>query len=215
MKVSASAAAKGTPGKPPFVRRREWGANRDNGGCHPRSDPVYGQVKAATVHHTVTANSYSEAEAPGIVLAICRYHRNANGWNDIGYNALVDRFGNLYTGRSGGVGKAVVAAHAQGYNAQTTGISSIGDHTSSPMTAAAHDAVAHFLAWKLDRHGIPATGTIRLLSAGGSSNRFPLGARVEVKRIFRHGKTGITACPGLALTNQMAALRAKTARLMD
>jgi hypothetical protein len=202
-------AAEAAPAKPVFVSRAAWGAKASGGGCKPRETPEYGRVKAAVVHHTVTASDYTEEEAPGIVLGICRFHRNANGWNDIGYNALVDRFGNLYVGRAGGIGKAVVGAHAQGYNAQTTGVAAIGTHTTTPISLSAENTFANYLAWKLPHHGIQARGKTRLISAGGSSNKYRSGRRIKAKHIVGHLRLDLTACPGGALKLQLKDIRRK------
>ena len=126
-----------------------WGANLADGGCPPRGPAEYGGVQAAVIHHTVNANDYTPEEAPSIVLGICRFHVYGNGWNDIGYNALVDRYGTLYEGRAGGLKRPVVGAQAQGFNSQTTSIASIGDHTSEAPTTQARRSIIRFLAWKL------------------------------------------------------------------
>jgi hypothetical protein len=189
--------------QPAIVPRADWGG----GDCHPRSAPDYGVVKAAFVHHTVTANHYTREEAPDAVRAICLYHRNHQGWNDIGYNFLVDKYGTLYEGRAGGIDQAVIGAQAQGYNAQTTGIASIGDHTSVEQTPEALNAIARLIRWKLPLHGAPTSGYTTLVSAGGSSNRYPAGARVRAQRVLGHRDTGATACPGDALYDQLPQLR--------
>jgi hypothetical protein len=190
--------------QPDVVTRAEWGA----AGCTPRSAPDYGEVKAIHVHHTVSLNDYTPDEAPAMVLAICRYHRNSNGWNDIGYNALVDKYGVLYEGRAGGLDQAVIGAQAQGFNAQTAGIASIADHTSVGATPETLDALARYIRWKLQVHGQPLSGPVELRSSGGSATRYPAGARVTVERVIGHRDTGETACPGELLYAQLDDLRA-------
>jgi hypothetical protein len=188
----------------PYVSREDWGADQ----CPPRTGPEYGVVKAVHVHHTVSMNDYTPAEAPQIVLAICRYHRNSNGWNDIGYNALVDKYGTIYEGRAGGLDKAVIGAQAQGFNAQTAGVANIGDYTSVGASDAALAATATYIRWKLAVHGEPLSGPVTLTSSGGPASRYPAGAQVTVDRVLGHRDTGKTACPGHALYAQLDAIRA-------
>ena len=161
----------------------------------------------------MTANGYTREEAPAAVLAMCRYHRNSNGWNDIGYNFLVDRFGTIYEGRAGGIDQPVIGAQAQGYNAQSTGIANIGTYTNAGQTPEALNAMAALIRWKLPIEGAPTAGTTTLTSAGGSSNRFPAGRQVTLQRVIGHRDTGSTACPGNALYAQLPELRALVGNL--
>jgi hypothetical protein len=201
--------------QPAVVTRKQWGADDPDGGCLPSAAPVMGRVKAAVVHDTVTTNHYSEADGRAIVLAICRYHKQGNGWNDIGYNALVDRYGNIYVGRAGGLSKAVVGAQAQGFNAQTTGVASIGTYSEALMPRAAVHAIARFLAWKLPLSGLDAEGHSRVVSAGGELTQYPAGTRLSIRRIVGHQRLDETACPGAGAKSQLPKIRDVTQTRID
>ena len=200
-------AAARAQGQPDLVTRDGWGADS----CRPRSAPSYGEVEAALVHHTVSTNDYLPEDGPAAVLAICRYHRNSNGWDDIGYNFVVDRYGVIYEGRAGGIDRAVVGAQTQGFNAQTTGIANLGTYSDVPQTDAAMDAMARLIRWKLPLHGAPTSGRVMLVSGGGSANRHASGAQVPFERVSGHRDAGRTACPGDGLYSQLPDLRARVA----
>ena len=198
----AAMAQAGAP--PPMVMRADWDPDSQ---CAPRSAPEMGAVNMAFVHHTVSANDYAAEDSPAIVLAICRYHRDSNGWNDIGYNFLVDKYGRLFEGRAGGIDQPVVGAQAQGWNRQSTSVSNIGTYDTVPQTDAALQAMANLLAWKLTLHGVPVTGSVTLTSGGGPDNRYPAGTAVTFERISGHRDGGKTVCPGDALYAQLPHLR--------
>jgi hypothetical protein len=215
--ISAAAlvqpSAEAAPVRPAIVKRSEWGAT--GGGCTPRERPSLGRVKAAVIHHTVSSDDYTPEEASRIVLGICRFHRNGNGWNDIGYNALVDQYGTIYAGRAGGLHRAVIGAQSQGFNAQTTGVAALGTHSKTPITKASMEGFVSFLAWKLSVHGLRAKGKTRLRSAGGSASRYPKGRRVRKNRMLGHGKLGVTSCPGAELAGQIGQVRRATQARID
>jgi hypothetical protein len=195
---SASAAA------PSMVSRSEWDPGR---ACRPRQTPDTGSVKAVFVHHTATTNGYTRGEVSNMVLGICRYHRNTNGWSDIGYNFLVDKYGRAYEGRAGGITKAIVGAQAQGWNAQSTGVANLGDFSSGGQSSSALTALDRLITWKLDHHRTPRGGRVTLTSAGGASNRYSAGTRHTFNRISGHRDGNQTSCPGSALYRQLPRLR--------
>jgi hypothetical protein len=193
----------------PITPRASWGADQ----VPPRSGPSYGDVQMAFVHHTVSANGYTSLDSAGIVLGIARYHRDANGWNDIGYNFLVDRFGQVFEGRAGGVDQAVVGAQAQGWNSHSTGVAVIGTQETVPVGDLTLGALAILIGWKLAWHGFTPVGQVTLTSAGGSANRYPEGTPVVFERIAGHRDGCTTTCPGSALYAQLPALRVAAQRV--
>jgi hypothetical protein len=205
----AQTPAPGSRAAPQIIPRTQWGADQ----CPPRAAPSYGEVQLGFVHHTVNANTYSPQDSAAIVLSICRYHRNDNGWRDIGYNFLVDRYGQIFEGRAGGIDEAVIGAQAQGYNGISTGVANIGTFSQAPQTAAGVRATAELLAWKMSLHGAPVSGFTEVISAGGPSNRFRDGSAVTFQRIAGHRDADRTSCPGEAFFAQVPEIRARAAAL--
>ena len=124
--------------QPTIIRRAQWNADE----AIVRARPYYASaVHFAVVHHTAGTNSYSASESAAIVRGIERYHVLGNGWNDIGYNFLVDKYGQVFEGRAGGITRNVVGAHAEGFNTGSTGVAVLGNYDSQRLSAAARAAL--------------------------------------------------------------------------
>lgn len=199
------------PGQPPIIARAAW-AGRSQA---PRVAPEYGAVKLAFVHHTETPNGYARGEVPAILRGIYAFHRYGKGWNDIGYNFVIDRFGRIFEARAGGIDEPVIGAQAGGYNAHSTGIALLGTYSAQPISAAARNALTRLIAWKLSLHGAPVQGrvSVRVTRAGAAYSRFPANALVSLPRIAGHRDADATNCPGSALYDELSSLRALAAPL--
>jgi hypothetical protein len=208
MPLAHASRRKQVPGAPALITRSAWGGD----GVAPRTAPAYGQVQLAFVHHTVNANDYGPEDSAAIVLGIAKYHRDHNGWNDLGYNFLVDQYGQIFEGRAGGIDLPIVGAQAQGFNSVSTGVACIGTYTSVAQTEAGMEALARIVGWKLSLHGVPVAGAVTVTSAGGESNKFRSGTPVTFQRISGHRDGNATSCPGDVLYTQLADLRTRAAR---
>lgn len=178
--------------RPPFPvhTRSEWGA-RPSKDDVPTTAPA---TKLAVVHHTDGQNNYAQSSVPAILRGIQAYHQDHNGWDDIGYNFLIDRFGGIWEGRAGSLKEAVVGAHAQGFNTGSVGISVMGDFTASSANGATIEAISKVAAWRLTASGADPTSNVSYKSGG--SPKYPADQVVALPRIVGHRDVGLTACPG-------------------
>ena len=199
----------GPPAEPTIVSRAGWGADESlrSGG------PFYGEVRCAFVHHTVNGNTYSRSQAPALVRGIYYYHTRVNGWRDIGYNFLIDRFGTIYEGRYGGVGKAVIGAQVLGFNSMSTGVSIIGTFDSVAPSKAALSSLERLLAWKLDLSHLNPLGTARALCQ--TTQKYRAGQWVSLPVVSGHRQVNYTDCPGTVLFGMLPSIRAAIAGIGD
>jgi flagellar hook assembly protein FlgD len=188
---SQSDAAQAAPAMPDIITRAEWDADESIRRAAPSYAP---ELKGAVIHHTVNSNSYSRGDAAALVRGIYTYHVKSNGWNDIGYNFLVDRFGRIYQGRAGDMTRPAIGAHTGGYNSGTAGVALLGTHTSTSPSSAARAGVKRILSWRLDKAHVRPTANI---SINGETKRAVSGHRDFMS----------TSCPGSSAYSLINTLR--------
>ena len=146
------------------------------------------------------------------MLAICRYHRNTNGWNDIGYNFLVDRYGQIFEGRAGGIDQAGRSARRR---RATTPVSTghrqhrhVQRRAGQTTPRMERDGAADRLEAAAPRRAGRGRGDGQLPRRRDQ----PLPGRDagDLKRISGHRDGDTTDCPGDALYAQLPALRQAT-----
>jgi len=191
------AASLASASRPAIYTRAQWGADeRIRVGV-----PAYGAVKGVFVHHTVNANTYTAAEVPAIIRGIYAYHVKAMGWNDIGYNFLIDKFGRTWEGRFGGMDQPVIGAHTLGHNKYGFGASAIGNYDIAAVPSAVTSAFVRLIAWKAQLHQFNPAGISNI-----SGDR--------VNSVSGHRDVYSTACPGRYLYAKLPTIRAGAAALV-
>jgi hypothetical protein len=198
-RAEAIRAADGTLTTMPYIfSRRQWGADRSlTSDCDPPGETV----KVVFVHHTAGSNKYPERDSAAIVRSIYAYHTQGRGWCDVGYNFLVDRHGNVFEGRRGGVRKPVHGAHVGDVNHNSVGIGLMGDFSTIRPTEAMRDKLVRLIAWRMGSSYKPARGTGRIY---GHSFR----------RISGHRDAMSTSCPGQVVYEWLPRLRIRVADYM-
>lgn len=196
-------------GGPTVISREQWGAAPAT--CAWGSAPA---LKGGVVHHTVNANDYATVdEAMQAIRNDQAYHQQGNDWCDIGYNFLVDKWGNIYEGADGSLESALIGAHTGGFNTGTVGVAMVGTYTSLAAPEDQLDAVARIIAYRLARYGVDPAGTATFTAASKTSGgRFEAGQSVVLPRVFGHRDTHQTECPGTLAYGQLARVRTLAAQ---
>lgn len=173
--------------QPDYLDRQGW---CPAGNCPESSAPTFTNETHLIVHHSAGSNNSSDWAAT--VRAIWDFHVNTNGWDDVGYNWLIDPNGVIYEGR----GDGVLGAHFCGMNTNTMGVCMIGDYTDISPSTAAKDNLAQLLAWKACDDEIDPAGTSFHFASNG-----------DLMNISGHRDGCATQCPGNTFYPEMPDIR--------
>jgi hypothetical protein len=189
------------------LTRQDWGADESLMSWKPKYVPW----QKAVIHHTVTRDGGTNVAAE--LRSIYYFHAVTRGWRDIGYHYLVDKYGNIWTGRMGG--DHVVGGHAFGWNDGTFGVAAIGDYTVAAPTSAMQGAISNVIAVKFKQLGIVPFGNGAFIHEEQRRDGSWTKVSSTVANIIGHrdctyvvGQNGgQTACPGGRIYAMMDGLR--------
>ena len=183
-------SAVATPPGLTVIPRSAWGARAQV--CEP---DVASALVGAVVHHTAGSNDYAtQAEAMQQIRNDQRYHIEGRDWCDLGYNFVVDKWGNLYEGRANSLVEPVIGVHAGGFNTGTLGVSMLGTYA-APPSPQTQQAVAQIIGFRLGSYGVNPAGTMQYTTAGGQNSKYQ-NTTVTLPRVFGHRDVAYTNCPG-------------------
>lgn len=112
-----------------------------SGDCPIDPTPQPTMASHFIVHHSAGQTTSSDFAA--VVRSYYDLHTGTNGWDDIGYNWLIDGNGIVYEGR----GQGLQGAHFSCMNENTIGICVIGNYENATPSEEAITALQNFIAW--------------------------------------------------------------------
>ena len=196
---------------PGIISRLAWGANENLRLANCPEGPTYSDnVQLAVVHHTAGSNNYGPGDSVQIVRGLYGYATQTLHYCDTHYNFFIDKYGQIFEGRYGGMDKPVLAAHATGANWNTVGIALIGDYSSVAPPAAMMASLQNLITWKFAVHGVDPTRPVSYTTLTGT-DRWAAGTTHVLPAIVGHRDPGQTSCPGQRVYDQLPAIRANVA----
>ncbi|XVV09149.1 N-acetylmuramoyl-L-alanine amidase [Actinoplanes sp. CA-131856] len=198
---------------PAMVTRAQWGADETT--VKAPAEVATEGVKMVWVHHSGFGNNETCANSPKIIRSIMAADI-AEGFDDIGYNFIVDKCGTLYEGRKGSATKAVIGAHTVGFNTASAGVALLGDYTSIRPYDNALNKIAQLAAARLTAYGFDPATTADMVE-GVDGRIWPKGTTATFPRISGHKdgeqtKDGyLTVCPGAMMYPLLGYIRGKAA----
>ncbi len=181
--ITGSLFAQTTPGPQPSICNRAcWGA-RAASGCQTMS-----ALTRVIVHHTAASsqwNTTGQASSASMVRGLQNYNLDNNGYCDIEYHWMIDKFGNIFEARYGGMNGSLVKGAHDGNNSNSHGISLMG-YFHTPYNHQAPQVMLNqlydLIAWRMPSGWSPyGAGTYNSVTVG---------------YLDGHRKVKATACPG-------------------
>jgi len=184
---------------PTIITRAEWcGGYAD---CPtPAYTPTPIEPTHVVIHHGASPDTYTDGYA--IVRSYWNYHVYSNGWDDIGYNFLIDKDGNIFQGRANPsiYTQDVKGSHAGSLNSKSIGICFLGNTDVTNATDIQLSALNELLAWWFNWHEFDPTSKESITNQAGTSTLF-------LPRVIGHRDAKSTSCPGENVYNLLPTIR--------